>query len=247
MKALKWILIILAGLTAIGFIVYWIVDKPLPEGEPGIKAENLADKMLVAVNDSAWQATDVISWNFADKHHHVWDKDRHLAKVSWDNYQVYVNLNTITGKAVVKGKQIKDSAATAEFVKEAYEYWVNDSFWLNPITKIRDSGTERLYVETKNPETESLLVTYTSGGVTPGDSYQWLVDKSSGLPFSVKMWVEVIPIGGAEFSWENWIKTETGALIATEHKGPADLNITDIKAYPSVKDLEEGDIFKILE
>lgn len=247
MKALKWILIVVVVLTAIGFITYWIVDKPLPEGEPGVKAENLADKMLAAVNDSAWKQTGVVSWNFANRHQHIWDKDRHFAKVIWDNYEIYVDLNTITGKAVVKGKQIKDSAATAEFVREAYEYWANDSFWLNPITKIRDSGTERLYIETEDPATESLLVTYTSGGVTPGDSYQWLVDKESGLPHSVKMWVEVIPLGGAEFSWEDWVKIETGALIATKHQGPIDLSITDIKAYKTIEKLEEGDIFKILQ
>ncbi|GAA5043634.1 hypothetical protein GCM10011506_47020 [Marivirga lumbricoides] len=247
MKALKWILIILVAFTAIGVITYWILDKPLPDGEPGIKAENLADKMLQAVNDSAWKETGVISWNFANKHQHIWDKDRHLAKVSWEEYDIYINLNTVTGKAIVKGKQIKDSAATAELVKEAYEYWANDSFWLNPIAKIRDSGTERLYVDTENPETESLLVTYTSGGITPGDSYQWLVDKSSGLPFAVKMWVQIIPLGGVEFTWENWIRTETNALIATEHLGPVDLTLTEIRSYSSIKALEEGDIFKILD
>ncbi|MBK6264029.1 hypothetical protein JKA74_03185 [Marivirga sp. S37H4] len=247
MKFLKWLFIILVSLTIVGYIAYLVIDKPLPEGQKGEKAEALADKILDAVNDSAWQATDVVSWDFKGEHQHVWDKNRHYAQVVWDDYEVFINLNNITGKAIVKGKLLRDSAATVEFVKDAYEYWANDSFWLNPITKIRDSGTERYYVETENEETEALLVKYTSGGVTPGDSYLWVVDKTTWLPRSVKMWVQIIPVGGVEFSWENWIKTETGALVASEHQGLIKVNINNIHTYKTINEFEKGDIFKILE
>ncbi len=246
MKILKWILIVLAFLAAIGYIAYLIVDKPVPEGNKGPIAEELADQMLEAVNDSAWQKTAVAVWSLGG-HKHIWDKNRHYAKVSWDSYEVFVDLNNKIGKAIFKGKVINDSAATAKYVKDAYEFWANDSFWLNPITKIRDSGTERYYVETDNAATEALLVKYSSGGVTPGDSYLYIVDKQTYLTQSVKMWVQIIPVGGVEFSWENWIKTETGALLATEHQGLMNINIHNIHTYRAIRDMEDGDIFKILE
>ena len=44
------------------------------------------------------------------------------------------------------------------------------------------------------------------------------------------MWVKIIPIGGVSATWENWKTTETGAIIAQNHKlGPLDLNITGLR------------------
>lgn len=41
--------------------------------------------------------------------------------------------------------------------------------------KVFDKGVERTLIKTKNNK-DVLLVTYTSGGSTPGDSYLWLLD-----------------------------------------------------------------------
>jgi len=233
-------------LAALGTVAYLVVDEPLPQGETGSKAENLADKMLQAVNDSAWQATDVVSWNFKGMHDFVWDKDRHYTKVSWDDYEVYVDLNDKTGVAFVKSKQVKDSSANAEFVNKAYGFWVNDSFWLNPITKIKDAGTSRSFVELKEPDQQGLLVTYNSGGLTPGDSYLWIIDTENYRPSAVKMWVNIIPVGGIEFSWEEYVRTETGAVVAIMHEGLLNIEINQLKTYPSMADFENGDIFEVL-
>lgn len=243
MRVLKWIVIILAILLLGGWITYLIIDKPLPDGEKGPKAEALADKMLAAVNDSAWQQTAVVAWSYAGQHDFVWDKKRHFTRVSWENYEVFLNISEKTGIVKVKGKTIKDEEAKKHYIQQAYEFWANDSFWMNPIVKIRDGGTERRYVELDNPDQEGLLVTYNSGGVTPGDSYLWKINKESGLPDAWQFWVQIIPIGGLEFTWENWVKTETGAIIATEHKGPISVSISNLKTYPSIQDYEEGDIF----
>jgi hypothetical protein len=32
------------------------------------------------------------------------------------------------------------------------------------------------------------------------------------------MWVGILPIGGLEATWENWITTESGAQLPTAHK-----------------------------
>ena len=64
---------------------------------------------------------------------------------------------------------------------------------------------------------DALLVTYISGGNTPGDSYLWQLDEQ-GIPISFKMWVQIIPVHGISASWEQWITTESGAKLAGFHK-----------------------------
>ena len=89
--------------------------------------------------------------------------------------------------------------------------------------------------------TKSLMVHYGSGGVTPGDSYLWNLDES-GLPTSYKMWVSIIPVGGMEFSWENWTTLETGAKIATlHHHKYLDIPITDLKGTAKLEDFGFGE------
>lgn len=247
MRILKWILIVLLAIGLIGYIGYLIIDEDLPQGEKGEKAEQLADKMLLAVNDSAWQEIAVVEWKFAGKHHLVWDKDRHWAKVSWENYDVFIRLDSKKGIAFAKGKKIERDELLNSLLEEAYAIWANDSFWLNPITKIRDSGTERQYVPQKQNDLEGLLVSYKSGGVTPGDSYLWLVDKETGMPEFVKMWVQIIPVGGVKFSWENWHTTTTGAKISQTHKSIFTVEITELETWTELEDYPEIDEFKVLE
>lgn len=247
MKILKWIFIVLLAIGLIGYIGYLIIDEDLPQGEKGTKAEQLADKMLSAVNDSAWNEIAVVEWDFAKKHHLVWDKDHHWAKVSWENYDVFIRLDSKTGVAFAKGKKIERDEILNSLLEEAYAIWANDSFWLNPITKIRDSGTERQYVPQKENDLEGLLVSYKSGGVTPGDSYLWLVDKETGMPEFVKMWVQIIPVGGVKFSWENWHTTTGGAKISQTHKSIFTVEITELKTWTQLEDYPEMDEFKVLE
>jgi hypothetical protein len=89
--------------------------------------------------------------------------------------------------------------------------------------------------------TRGLLVSYASGGVTPGDAYLWIVG-DDGLPRAWKMWVTVIPIGGVQASWERWITLSTGARVATRHAmGPITLELTDVEGASTLGELEPGD------
>ena len=91
-----------------------------------------------------------------------------------------------------------------------------------------------------------MLITYTSGGNTPGDSYLWIVDEN-GLPTAVKMWVSIIPIKGVEFSWKEWQTLETGAKTAGLHQlSFLKLRLTDVKAASSVAEFSEEDPFSEL-
>ncbi|MBT8393715.1 MAG: hypothetical protein KJN66_02585, partial [Bacteroidia bacterium] len=110
----------------------------------------------------------------------------------------------------VQGNQAK------KLIDKATSYFNNDSFWLVAPYKVFDEGTERRLVTSDTGE-ESLLVTYTSGGSTPGDSYLWILDQNH-RPKSFKMWTSILPIDGLEASWEKWVVTESGANLSTFHK-----------------------------
>ena len=63
---------------------------------------------------------------------------------------------------------------------------------------------------------DGLMVSYASGGVTPGDTYLWLLDEN-GRPTGWKMWVKILPFKGLYTSWADWVTLDTGAQIASMH------------------------------
>ena len=139
-------------------------------------------------------------------------------------------------KGIVKksGVEVAQDEKQA-YLDKAYSYWINDSFWLNPVAKFYDEGVTRSLVKYESDTT--LLVSYTQGGETPGDSYLWLVDENY-QPKAWKLWVSIVPIKGIEFSWGNWEKMDSGVSISTEHKSTFfNINLTGVKAVKNVKDL----------
>jgi hypothetical protein len=106
----------------------------------------------------------------------------------------------------------------------------NDSFWLVAPYKVFDQGTTRQLVALEGGR-DALLVTYSSGGTTPGDSYLWILG-DDGLPASYKMWVKIIPIGGLEATWANWQRMESGIMLPTSHQvGPLTLEMGEVRAF----------------
>jgi len=243
----KWVGIVLGIIIIIAVAVAVVIHEPLPEGESGEAADALAQKMLAAINDSAWQETEFVAWTFPGGHHYVWDKNRHWVEVKWGSNRVLLKINSKQGRVWRKDKEITEAEKKTSLLNQAWEYWVNDSFWLNAPAKVFDSGTKRYKIVTERGE-KALLVTYEQGGATPGDSYMWILDENY-LPESWKLWVKIIPIGGLTFTWEDWITLGTGAKIATLHKsGLISLRITNVKGATQIDKIKEGkDIFSPLE
>lgn len=237
--------VVAAMVSIILILLAWIilVSEDLPEGKTGMEAERLADKMLTAIDHDAWERTGAIQWDFGGRHQHLWDRTRHLAEVRWDDYVVLIDINDRKG-LVQQGYSGDDKEEIAALCLKAWKYWANDSFWLNPISKIRDGGTTRSIVDYE--EEQGLLITYNQGGVTPGDSYLWLLDEY-GLPYKWKMWVSIIPVGGISTSWDKWIKLPTGAMISTSHKNLVELKISDVKGASTLRELKGEDVFVPLE
>lgn len=216
-KVLKWIGIILCILFIGGFISVKILSEDFPKGETGPKAEQLANKVLNAINDSALDSIDWLTWEFIGGHHYVWHQPTNTARITWGDQVVILQLDNQSGRAWSDGKEMAGEQK-AKLIQTAWSYWCNDSFWLLAPNKIKDPGTMRSLVNVSKeyPNHQGLLVQYNSGGVTPGDAYLWLID-DSGIPSGYKMWVSILPIKGLYTSWEGWTDLHNGAKVATRH------------------------------
>jgi hypothetical protein len=229
--------LLLATATAVGVLVLRS-NEGLPGGESGAPADGLARELEQSVNIDAWRSTGAIRWSFRGVRHHLWDKRRNFVRVRKDDQVTLLDLSTRKGAATIAGKPLSGKALSRA-LEEAYSAWANDSFWLNPLAKLFDPGTTRRRVR----ENE-LLVTYQSGGVTPGDSYLWLRKGPGTKPHGWKMWVSVIPIGGVESTWEGWTQLSTGAWVATRHTTSGKkLELKDVAGAASLEDLGEKDAF----
>lgn len=209
------IFLTLPSILFFGF-VFFKYNENLPTGIQGEKADALAYKMLDALDYEAYKNTSYIEWTFKKRHHFEWKKNEGICDVFWKEYRVSLNLKDYTkSKVFVHSFKMKGEMAE-ELINEAIKIFNNDSFWLVAPYKVFDEGVERRLVKLNNNE-EALLITYSSGGTTPGDSYLWLFDET-GKPKSFKMWTDLLPIDGLEATWSDWITTESGAQLPTFHK-----------------------------
>lgn len=221
-KIIKIGLFLILGLMVLLLITWMAVNEPLPEGESGPRAEALADRMLLALNDSAYQNLELVSWTYPrGPHSYDWYKEKDTVEVRWDDMRVLLCTSTLDGSAFANDMALSGSERE-KALYTAWDFFANDSFWLIAPFKVRDPGTERRVVETERGA--ALLVTYTSGGVTPGDSYLWILDEND-RPVAWKFWVQKIPIGGLETSWGDWRQYQ-GVWLGTSHEvGPLEIKL----------------------
>ena len=209
-----------------------------PDGTPGRAADALARRMLAAVDYQAWQRTGSVRWTFRGERDHLWDRVRGLARVRWGDVEVLLDLARRDGLAYDSGRALSGDRA-AKLVAKAFARWTNDSFWLNPVVKLFDPGTERRLVRLDDGAS-ALLVEYTTGGLTPGDAYLWLPG-ADGLPTAWRMWTSNLPKGGVRASWEGWTELSTGALVATRHKlALGRVEIGNLAGAATLAELEPG-------
>jgi len=226
----SFVILILVFAATYGML-YVAYNKPLPQGKPGVAADSLASRMLKSINYQAYSDTRYIEWDFKEgAHRYKWDKQLGIVRVEWENYRVLVNLNYPEKSSVFDNNSQVEGDVRIKVIENAVSMFNNDSFWLVAPFKVYDSGTERSLVTLKDGS-DGLLITYTSGGTTPGDSYLWILD-SKGFPKSFRMWVDIIPVGGLEATWADWQIMKSGVFLPTSHQlGPMDFKIENVKAY----------------
>ena len=231
---LKFIGIIIV-LLIIGFaIIYALYNEPLPKGKSGKEADALACKVLNAVNEPDYLEARYVEWNFRKTSYKL-DKRAQLAICTWEDYKVNLNLIDTSQSNVFKNGLTIQGEERESAINRALKHFNNYSFWVLAPFKIFDEGTSRQVITLDNGN-KALLVTYTSGGTTPGDSYLWILDNNY-IPTSFKMWVSIIPIGGLEANWNNWRTTNSGAKIASNREILGlELPLSAIKIYSNPED-----------
>ena len=81
------IFLTLPSLLFLGFM-YYKNHQELPNGLAGKPADDLATKMLVALNFEAYVSTDYIEWTFKNKRRYKWQKTDKKCEVFWKEYKV---------------------------------------------------------------------------------------------------------------------------------------------------------------
>ena len=203
-KLLKIIGLIITVIILATALYCFAINESLPKGIYGKEADELAEKMMSAIDKKAFDNTEILKWSFRDKHHYEWKKQEGLVNVSWDSILVTVNLNDYS----------KSIGASPKLIETAIKFFNNDSFWLIAPYKVFEDGIERSIVKVDGKD--ALLIKYTSGGTTPGDSYLWILDENYA-PVSFKMWTQIIPIGGVSATWNNLITADSGIKLHTSH------------------------------
>lgn len=202
----KLILGLIGLLLILSIILKLSFNEDIPQGISGPAADKIAFKVLKAIHHKEFTQASEIHWKFAD-HIYEWKLQQGAVDVYWDDYKV----NLVTAYPQISyawkdGKKLTDKAFQ-EAIDHALFKFNNDSFWIIAPHKIFDPGVKRQLIEIDRKQ--QLLVTYSSGGSTPGDSYLWeLNDK--GLPIAFKMWVNIIPLDGVRATWTDWEMTDGG-------------------------------------
>jgi len=238
MKRLKKIVLRIAmaliGVLIVATVAVKIASEPLPEGVSGDGADTLALQMLKSLNHEAYLSTTEIDFSFSG-HQYSWKKAANKVEVRWSSHRVLLELDNLSSSVVYTDEAQLTDSDRFKLINQAVSYFYNDSYWLVAPFKVFDPGVSRKLVRLVG-ENDALLVTHSSGGVTPGDSYLWLLDENA-RPTAFKMWVSIIPFGGLRASWEDYVKSETGAYFATSHKmGPLTIGVRDLKTETKKSD-----------
>jgi hypothetical protein len=233
----RWLLVF----AALSTTAFWFAQEKIPQGVSGWQADALAHKMIHALDYEAWKEAQYLQWTFMGRNHYKWDRMGNWVEVRWQSKRVLIHTPTQEGFAWV-GDHLQEGYAKQKLLAKAWSNFCNDGFWLFAPFKVFDEGVERKWVKWEG--SDALLVTYTNGGVTPGDSYLWILGEE-GLPKSWKMWVSIIPIKGLEADWEGWTKTELGTFSLSKKVAFVPLSCTNFKVSLNLEDICPGlDCFK---
>ncbi|UXP32259.1 hypothetical protein N6H18_18125 [Reichenbachiella agarivorans] len=219
-KAMKITFGILLTLGVLTYALLKFLSEPIPTGYPSPEADQIAIYMMESLNMADWVGTDSISWTIQGSRSYDWNIMDHQVLLKWDGHEVLFDHNKGTGQVIDGDNYAQDEVD--QLVAEAQEHFDSDSFWLCGPFKVLEYGTERSLVQLKDGRV-GLKVTYESGSYQ-GDTYVWLLDENY-RPKSVKLWVSSIPIGGIEFTWDDYQQIESGAWLAQNHWSYGKFNV----------------------
>lgn len=203
------VVVLLLVIAAIGLKLAF--NEDIPTGIAGKPADELALKVLEAINHDEYLKATKISWTFRGTNNYDWYPQENRVEVLWDDFIVNLLTQHPNQSVALKNGKELSGKDKQEAIDYALTNFNNDSFWIVAPHKIMDPGTVREII--REDAQEKLLVRYTSGGTTPGDVYVWKLDQDY-KPQNFKMWVDIIPLDGIEAKWENWEMTKAGFPVA---------------------------------
>lgn len=197
------------------------------------QAIEIADEVMEAMGGRAnYDATRYLSWNFFGSRTHIWDK--HSGDVRIENKKngelFLFNINSMEGKAFVKGEEIQEADSLAKMMKKGKSAWINDAYWLVMPFKLKDSGVSLTYVGEDTTQAgvsaDVLELVFKSVGVTPQNKYRVWVEKSPRL---ITQWAFYANREDSEARFVTpWINYEQhGNILLSGNRG--ERKLTDIK------------------
>lgn len=229
-KLFKFLLVTALVILLLGAGVYFSLNEPIPPSKAGLKAEELTQKMLKAINYTNYKKVRYLEWTYNDKNHYKWDKLEGHVVVKWEDIEVQLNLNNYAKSEVFIGGVKMHTDPKEALIEKATSYFKNDSFWLVAPFEIMNPNVQRHFVELEDGS-EGLLVTYLDSEQKPENTYLWLLNED-GFPNSFKMWTKKNPIGGLKASWDEWKVTRANIFLPSKHKlWLQTIKLTNLEAY----------------
>jgi hypothetical protein len=209
------------------------------------RADSVALRVYEAMGGpEVWSAARYLQFQFGREsdgvrqvfRKHAWDRWTGQYRVEWQQgldsaYVVLFNVNTRQGRAYLNGGAVPTSAEAA-LLADAYEGFINDTYWLLMPVKLLDPGVYRTYVpDSSNAVQEVIELAFGSVGLTPGDRYWVYVNRATGL---VDRWAMVLqgnPTAAPRVNqWTDYqtFETPAGALrLAVRKQGARSALMTD--------------------
>ena len=238
----------MSRLTLIALI---LVSSPLARSDHhrDAKAEEVANTMMTAMGgERAWYAAHFVRFDFkvneggkvVEDRAHLWDKMTGRYRVEDKTKDgklrvVLFNVGDRHGEAYVDGKKL-EGAPGSKAVKDAYEAFINDMYWLAMPWKWLDQGVNLQYLGPKtrgNEQGEAVRLTFDHVGLTPGDRYDAFVSSQSHL---MSHWDFKLQ-GGEKGAWD-WEYLDTGGIkLAKNHSsGKVSIDMGDVRVLDKVDD-----------
>ena len=152
------------------------------------KIQDLKKSVLKAMGGKKnYDKTNIIQWTFFGTRTHIWDKKNQVVRIEYlkDRTIILLNLKDKSGRVSKKGREVMAADSLKTLCLEAYNVWINDSYWLVMPFKLDDPGVKLTYVgeqnTAENKPADVLEMTFEKVGVTPENKYHIFFDKESKL------------------------------------------------------------------
>jgi hypothetical protein len=233
----------------LGFLIVTASLVPAAEPRRDAKAEEIAHAVMNAMGgEKAWYAAHFVRFDFivdlgakvVERRSHLWDKMTGRYRVEDKTKDgkprvVLFNINDRNGDAYVDGKKL-EGPASAKAVKDAYEAFINDMYWLAMPWKWLDQGVHLQYLGPKTMGTDKgdvVRLTFAHVGLTPGDLYDVFVSAQSHL---MTHWDFKLQ-GGDKGAWDWEYGDYNGLKLAKNHtSAKMSINMGGVRVLDKVDD-----------